>query len=269
MSAMRSGADLVSGLLALAEEAGASTMAVYGSDFCASNKVDRSPVTEADLRSDAIIGAGLARLFPGIPVVSEECLRQHPPQPDQAYFLVDPLDGTKEFIARTGEFTVNIALVQHGVAIAGVVFAPARGQMYHAARGEGAFRTQHGVTQRIRVKPYAAGERLRVVGSRSHGGPRLADWVAGLRVPQDFTPAGSSLKFCRVAEGEAHLYPRLGRTCQWDTAAAQCVLEESGGSVTDLRGESLRYFPTDGWFNPEFIAWGGEECLALCRTLRE
>ena len=260
---------LVDQLCAIARDAGAEVMSVYASPIAAAAKEDSSPVTEADLRADRVIRAALERLWPDIPVVSEESRPARMPESFSLFFLVDPLDGTKEFIARSGEFTVNIALIHDGVAIAGVVSAPARGQMYHAAMGLGAYRTCNGATQRIHVQPYTAREPLRIVGSRSHGGERLASWVEALHVPLEFSAAGSSLKFCRIAEGAAHLYPRLGRTCHWDTAAAQCVLEQAGGRVTDLRGRTLRYEPRDGWFNADFIASCSEESLALCAALRE
>jgi 3'(2'), 5'-bisphosphate nucleotidase len=245
-------------------------MSVYAGAFSAAEKEDSSPVTEADLRADGAIRAALERVCPGLPVVSEESRPQRMPDGASPFFLVDPLDGTKEFIARTGDFTVNIALIRHGFAVAGAVFAPARGLMYHAAAGQGALRSRDGVSHRIHVRPYTARKPVRIVGSRSHGGARLAAWVEALQVPMQFSAAGSSLKFCRVAEGAAHLYPRLGRTYHWDTAAAQCVLEEAGGGmVTDLRGSRLRYEPRDGWFNTEFIASCGARSLALCGALKE
>jgi 3'(2'), 5'-bisphosphate nucleotidase len=267
VSSQRSSADLISSLQALAKDAGASTMAVYDTVFDANVKADRSPITEADLRSDAIIQAGLAQLYPGIPVVSEERLPEHLPDPDQPYFLVDPLDGTKEFMARTGEFTVNIALVRRGIPLAGVVFAPALGELFYAAVGVGAFRNDASGVRTIKVRAYDPAKGLCIVGSRSHGGERLATWVDRLQVQREFTAAGSSLKFCRVAEGAADLYPRLGPTSLWDTAAAQCVLEQAGGTVTDLGGQSLRYEPRQGWLNPEFIAWADTASFALCATL--
>lgn len=261
-------ASVLPPLCELAQQAGQQIMAVYAADFTASTKADHSPLTEADLRADAVIRKGLARLFPGIPVVSEESLPEALPDAGQTYFLVDPLDGTKEFVARTGEFTVNIALVHRGRPVAGVVFAPATGEMFYAAAGAGAFRRDSTSERSIRVRPYTPAEPLRIVGSRSHGGARLAHWVDALPVARTFAPAGSSLKFCRVAEGTADLYPRLGPTCLWDTAAAQCVLEQAGGQVTDLCGQPLRYEPRPGWLNPEFLAFGDPACLPLCAPLR-
>ncbi|MEO5672721.1 MAG: 3'(2'),5'-bisphosphate nucleotidase CysQ, partial [Ramlibacter sp.] len=223
-------------LCGIADLAGAEVMAVYGTEFASVVKDDASPLTEADLRADAVIREGLARHFPGVPVVSEESLPAALPPAGGAYFLVDPLDGTKEFVAKTDQFTVNIALVEGGDVVAGVVLAPALGELFYAAVGKGAFRRDAGGTRAIRAGRYEPQRPLRIVGSRSHGGARLADWLVALPVPREFTPAGSSLKFCRVAEGAADLYPRLGPTCLWDTAAAQCVLEQAGGGVTDLAG---------------------------------
>ena len=261
-------ARLLEELRLLAERAGGEVMAVYATDFAAVAKDDQSPLTEADLRADAVIRAGLAQLCPGVPVVSEESLPEIPPPEDQPYFLVDPLDGTKEFVARTGEFTVNVALVLRGEVLAGVVHAPALGETFFAAAGQGAWRRDARGSRPIRVARYDRAAPLRIVGSRSHGGARLAAWVDALAVQREFSPAGSSLKFCRVAEGVADLYPRLGPTCLWDTAAAQCVLEQAGGRVTDLAGVSLRYRPTPGWLNPEFVAFSDAACLALCEPLR-
>jgi 3'(2'),5'-bisphosphate nucleotidase len=255
-------------LCGLAEQAGAEVMAVYGTAFNASVKDDHSPVTEADLRADAVICAGLSRLFPGVPIISEESLPSSPPPSDRPFFLVDPLDGTKEFIARTGEFTVNIALVDRGVAVAGVVLAPASGELFYAAHGLGAFRHDSRGTRPLKVRPYDPDLPLRVVGSRSHGGARLAAWLESLPVTYEFAPAGSSLKFCRVAEGCADVYPRLGPTSLWDTAAAQCILEQAGGRVTDLAGRPLLYDARGGWLNPEFVAWSDKACLAFCECLR-
>ena len=243
-------------------------MAVYGTDFSVESKDDHSPLTEADLRADAVIREGLDRLFPGIPVVSEECPIGSLPQDDEPFFLVDPLDGTKEFVARTGEFTVNIALVHRGTVICGVVLAPALGELFYASEYQGAFRRDAHGTRPIRVRGFDPARPLRIVGSRSHGGARLATWLDSLTIGREVAAAGSSLKFCRVAEGAADLYPRLGPTCQWDTAAGQCILEQAGGGVQDLAGQPLRYKPRMGWLNPEFVAWGDPAFLKLCDSLR-
>jgi 3'(2'), 5'-bisphosphate nucleotidase len=266
---MKRGAALLEILCGLADRAGEQVAAVYSAKGIATHlKPDRSPLTEADLRADAVIRDGLAHSFEGIPVVTEESIPHELPAASSRYFLVDPLDGTKEFVARTGEFTVNIALIEEGAAVAGVVLAPALGEMYYAAVGYGAHRRDARGTQRIRTTAYEPRRGLRIVGSRTHGGDRLKLWVDSLTMQHTFQPAGSSLKFCRIAEGAADVYPRLGPTCLWDTAAADCVLQQAGGHVTDLSGSPLRYEPRGDWLNPEFVAWSDPACLALCMPLR-
>ncbi|MEN9781368.1 MAG: 3(2),5-bisphosphate nucleotidase CysQ, partial [Pseudomonadota bacterium] len=176
-------------------------------------------------------------------------------------FLVDPLDGTKEFLKRNGEFTVNIALIEHGAPVAGVVLAPALGELFYAAQGLGAFKAQADGSgaQPIRCSAAPDDAPLRVVGSRSHGLGALDAWLAALKRPYVFTAAGSSLKFCRIAEGAADVYPRFGPTSQWDTAAGQCVLEQAGGRVVAAQAQPLRYGLDRLVINPEFVAWGGLE----------
>ena len=254
-------------LLQTAAAAAREIMAVYASAFSAHQKDDGSPVTEADLRADCVIRAGLAQHFAGVPVWSEESdaadgLHATTPR----FFLVDPLDGTKEFIKRNGEFTINIALIEHGVPVAAVVQAPALGEVFHAARGVGAFaaRADGSGAHALRCQPDAATSvpaslpaataPLRVLGSRSHGLQQLDAWLATLGRPYTLQSVGSSLKFCRIAQGEADVYPRFGPTSQWDTAAGQCVLEAAGGRVCDLQGRSLRYGRDRDVINPDFIA---------------
>ena len=225
-------------LCAIAESAGREIMDVYAGDFDSWRKADASPLTEADLRADAVIRKGLEQAFPGVFILSEESVSAGPAGGD-TFFLVDPLDGTKEFLKRNDEFTVNIALVHDGRAIAGVVQAPASGELFYAAQGEGAWqRTATGVVP-LKTTPPAPGAPLRVMGSRSHGGEALARWLAKLQVEYSFVAAGSSLKFCRIAQGRADIYPRHGPTNQWDTAAAQAVLEQAGGAVLDPLGQPL------------------------------
>lgn len=239
----------------IAVAAGREVMAVYRTDFASWEKSDTSPLTQADLRSDAVIRSGLEKAFPGVFILSEESVSQGPRQAE-AFFLVDPLDGTREFLKRNDEFTVNIALVEEGESVAGVVFAPALGELFYAARGLGAWkRTAAGVT-RLGVIRAAASGPLRIIGSRSHGGEAQAAWLARLSCEHAFVAAGSSLKFCRIAEGAADIYPRLGPTNQWDTAAAQAVLQEAGGVVLDPAGRPLRYGLDRPMLNPHFIALG-------------
>ena len=218
-----------------------------------SHKEDTSPVTEADLASHGVLVTHLAHLLPGCQVVSEEDpaslgFRQSAGR----FWLIDPLDGTKEFIARNGEFTVNIALIEEGRSTLGVVYAPAIDALYWGGAGLGAFRCIGGETTAITVASARAGEAHRMVASKSHLNEATRDMIDCLgRVT--LVQAGSSLKFCRMAEGEADIYPRLAPTCEWDTAAGQAVLQGAGGVVVDLQGRPLLYGKPDV-LNPQFIA---------------
>jgi 3'(2'),5'-bisphosphate nucleotidase len=253
-------------MLEIAQAAGRAVMQVYAAGGWVQAKADASPLTEADLRADTVIRNALAASFPGVAVVSEESA---PAQGDDgsggaagaagaaskgAYFLVDPLDGTREFLLRNGEFTVNIALVDGDAAIAGAVVAPALRQSYFAARGRGAWRADAAGSVPLRVRQRDAGAPLRIIASRSHGSGPLEARLASLAVPYELVTAGSSLKFCRVAEGAADIYPRLAPTSQWDTAAAQCVLECAGGLVWGSDGQPLRYGRGRPLRNPLFVA---------------
>jgi 3'(2'), 5'-bisphosphate nucleotidase len=240
-------------VVALAQRAGAAVMEVYARHTVgARDKAPGSPVTDADLASHDVIVAGLRALTPEVPVLSEEsasvayAVRREWP----AFWLVDPLDGTKEFISRNGEFTVNIALVDGRQPVLGVVHAPAVGATYFAAKGVGAFKAEAGAPRPIGAGTERA-PRLRVVASRSHSGPETEAFLARLGAV-DRVSMGSSLKLCLVAEGQAHLYPRFGPTMEWDTAAAQCVVEIAGGAVTDLGGRPLVYNKPD-LHNPGFM----------------
>jgi sulfate adenylyltransferase subunit 2/3'(2'), 5'-bisphosphate nucleotidase len=242
-------------------KAGAEILRIYATDFTVASKDDQSPVTEADGAAERIILEGLARIAPDIPVVAEEeASTGHIPETESRFFLVDPLDGTKEFISRNGEFTVNIALIENGEPIRGAVYAPALGRLYWGARGEGAYVAEvkdgvMGPSTPIRTR-LAPAEGLTAVGSRSHGGDETAEYLKAFHV-NTFRAAGSSLKFCLVAEGDADIYPRLGRTMQWDTAAGDAVLRAAGGRVETLDGETLFYGKTrSGFDNPHFVAFG-------------
>lgn len=230
-------------ICALAKEAGAAIMAVYDSPFAVEMKEDKSPLTAADRASHEVIEAGLLALHPEIPVLSEE--GKGIPYEERAewrrFWLVDPLDGTKEFIKRNGEFTVNIALIEEGVPVAGVVYLPARERLYWGVSGEGAWLEESGSEAvRIHTRRLPAGAGLTVVQSRSHPSPELDDYLKGINVAASVS-VGSSLKFCVVAEGKADLYPRLGPTMEWDTAAGQAVVECAGGKVIDLANRRLTY----------------------------
>ena len=240
-------------LCRIAEAAAREVMAVYAAGIESWSKPDHSPVTHADLRSDAVIRAGLNESFPGVFIFSEESPAD-PGGDRETFFLVDPLDGTKEFIQRNGEFTVNIALVQRGEPVAGVVLAPALGELFFGGRGAGAWKKEPGGATPLHVARRVPHEPLRVIGSRSHGGEALARWLARLPGEYRFVAAGSSLKFCRIAQGLADLYPSIGLTCQWDTAAGQAVLQAAGGAVLDPQGRPLCYGVLRPALNPNFVA---------------
>ena len=246
---------LLDTLCAVAEEAGRAIMEVYAGDFHAVEKDDQSPLTVADTRADAIIRARLESAFPDIYILSEESRSAAAlSATEAAFFLVDPLDGTKEFIKRNGEFTVNIALIVDELPVAGVVFAPALSTMYFAGDGLGAWRRNADGLCELKAAQWQAPSTLQVIGSRSHGAEELHKWLESLPGPYEFVAAGSSLKFCRVAEGKAHVYPRFGPTSQWDTAAAHCVLQMAGGVVMTLDGQPLRYGLSRPILNEYFLA---------------
>jgi 3'(2'), 5'-bisphosphate nucleotidase len=249
-------------LLRLAEFASREIMAVYASDFAVMSKADLSPVTEADALAEKVILKGLAEHWPTIPVLAEEqAAAGHMPELGSRFFLVDPLDGTKEFTSRNGEFTVNIALVENGVAVMGVVYAPAKNEMFWGVAGHGAAMATVAPmavlddmkwTAIHTRKPKPAG--LTVVASRSHMDLQTENYLKDVKV-KSLTSAGSSLKFCLVARGEADLYPRFGRTMEWDTGAGQAVLEAAGGKVMCTDGKPLIYGKAErGFDNPAFIA---------------
>ncbi|MEL6127864.1 MAG: 3'(2'),5'-bisphosphate nucleotidase CysQ [Pseudomonadota bacterium] len=242
----------------LALEAGARIMEVYGSDdFGVKSKDDESPVTVADEAADALISAGLRAAFPDIPLVTEEQADTHDLSV-ATFLIVDPLDGTKEFIKRRGEFTVNIALVEEGVPTRGVVYAPAIGRLFYTdAEGRsveesGDFGTVPGAVTPMRVStPDNAA--LSVVASKSHRDQATDDYIAKYRT-RDMVSAGSSLKFCLVAAGEADLYPRLGRTMEWDTAAGDAVLRGAGGHMVRFEDHAPFSYGKEGFANGFFIA---------------
>jgi len=249
-------AELTRACCAIARTAGAAIMKVYAGEFDVERKGDNSPLTAADLAAHHAIVDGLALLTPQIPVLSEESAEQvaWPLRRQWArYWLVDPLDGTREFVKRNGEFTVNIALIEGHVPVLGVVYAPAIEEMYWAWRGGDAKFSTNSQSGDLRTRQ--RGTPLIVAGSRSHADPRMQTALARLG-PHEMYALGSSLKFCRTARGEADLYLRYGPTSEWDTAAGQCVLEQAGGGITDLAGAELRYNTKDSLLNPDFMAFG-------------
>jgi 3'(2'), 5'-bisphosphate nucleotidase len=249
-------------LLSIAQLAAQDIMAIYASDFAVATKADLSPVTEADALAEKTILAGLAQHWPDVPVLAEEQTAAGViPILGKRFFLVDPLDGTKEFLSRNGEFTVNIALVENGTPVRGVVYAPAINRMFWGDRELGAAMANVAPADSLRDKKWqhikvraAPSDGLTVVASRSHADEATEAYLAKHTVKKR-TSAGSSLKFCLVAAGEADLYPRFGRTMEWDTGAGQAVLEAAGGKVCGEDGAPLTYGKAErGFDNPAFIA---------------
>ena len=258
---MTSAAEIESVLRTLSLAAGRLIMEVRGrTDLGTESKADESPVTEADLAADRLIAEGLAERFPEIPAVTEENAESHRESGHRRFFLVDPLDGTKEFVRREGEFTVNIALVEEGVPVAGVVLAPAVGRLFRTADG-GAVEERvgpdgepvEGSARPLRVST-PDNEALVVIASKSHRDKATDDYIASYSVAR-FTSAGSSLKFCLLAAGEADFYPRLGRTMEWDTAAGEAVLRAAGGEVVRFDDHAPMRYGKPGYENPFFLAF--------------
>jgi len=250
-------------VIGIARRAGREILDVYGTDFETSAKADNSPLTQADLRAHRLIAEELAALQPSLPVLSEESAEIPWTQRRgwQRYWLVDPLDGTKEFVSRNGEFTVNIALIDGHRPVLGVVHIPVSDTTYSGIPGLGAWREANDRARLPIGVRRLARQPLRVVGSRSHGNSAMQQALDALG-PHELRPAGSSIKLCLVADGSADLYPRLGPTSEWDIAAGQAVVEAAGGQVVRLSdGTPLRYNAQKGYLNPEFLAYGDPECF--------
>lgn len=263
---------LLDALIDAALEAGRITLDVYDQDFEVAFKADESPVTAADSAAEAVILRHLARAAPGIPVVAEEeAAAGRVPVTGSEFFLVDPLDGTKEFVQKRGDFTVNIALIRNGVPVLGVVYAPANSRLFAGTVfDETAFQsvqnarvTQHAPRVPMQVRS-APAKGITAVASRSHRTPDTDAYLAQFTVDQ-LVSVGSSLKFCLVAAGEADLYPRMGPTMEWDTAAGHAVLLAAGGSVVNLDGSPFRYAKPE-FRNPGFIAFGDPTLLAAAKA---
>jgi 3'(2'), 5'-bisphosphate nucleotidase len=246
----------------IARRAGRAILEVYGGDFEAKAKADQSPLTEADLAAHRLILAELSRITPELPVLSEESASEISSEERLSwgrYWLVDPLDGTKEFVARNGEFTVNIALIDGNRPVLGVVHIPVSDTTYSGIPGMGAWREANEraltpISVRRPARPV-----LRVLGSRSHGSPKLAENLKAMG-PHELISAGSSIKLCLVADGSCDFYPRLGPTSEWDIGAGQAVLEAAGGQVVDLEGKALGYNARPTLLNPDFLAYGDPDC---------
>jgi len=251
---------LVDPVVAMTRQAGDAILEVYATHFDVQNKADESPLTQADLQSHHSLVAGLQALTPEVPIISEE---GGLPEFDvrsrwQRYWLIDPLDGTKEFVNRNGEFTVNVALIVDHRPVLGVVHVPVQQRTFVGCEGIGSsVRDGNDPPRPIRSAASSASP-VRVVGSRSHRGSSLDAWLDKLG-DYDMVPMGSSLKFCVIAEGLADVYPRLGPTSEWDTAAAQAVVEQAGGTVLELDGKPLSYNGKADILNPHFIVFGPDD----------
>lgn len=251
---------MIDHLLQTAQIAGEAIMRIYEQPFDVAQKADNSPLTEADTAANQIIIAALTQRYPDIPYISEEskltdyAIRQT----WQACWLIDPLDGTKEFVKRNGEFTVNIALVRQGIPVIGVVYVPVTQTMYYAIEGEGSYRIQNGITQKLLIDPIEPDKAVRIVASRSHLNADTEQYIAAQQARYgqvELVSSGSSLKFCLLAEGRAHLYPRFAPTMEWDTAAGHIVATEAGAKIAQYpNGEALRYNKAN-LLNPYFLVW--------------
>lgn len=248
---------MLEALIAVAQDAGAVVMRHYRDGAAARKKADKSPVTDADHDAEALILAALKRIAPGIAIIAEEeAAAGRLPPIGEKFFLVDPLDGTREFLDRNGEFTVNIALIENGAPVMGVVLAPAQDRLFAGVVGTNAFEISNGQRRAIAARA-APKEGMVAVASRSHPDHKTDEILSMYNVAR-IVSAGSSLKFCLIAAGEADIYPRHGRTMEWDTAAGHAVLCAAGGRVTLLDGRTpLTYGKTaDAFANPHFVAWG-------------
>jgi 3'(2'), 5'-bisphosphate nucleotidase len=247
--------ELLEELARIASGAGAIVLEVYRSDFQVVGKSDASPVTQGDVYAEQYVLRELSALTPAVPIVSEEAAATgNMPSVESPFWLVDPLDGTKEFVSRNGEFTINIALIEDGEPVLGIVLAPALGRMFGGGRSLGAFVDDNGQRRPIGCRRPPS-EGLTVVASRYHGDRQTLEAHLAAHPVSHVIYTGSSLKFCKIAAGEADLYPRLGRTMEWDTAAGHAVLAAAGGSVLALDGKPLRYGKPQ-FINPHFIAEG-------------
>ena len=249
--------ELLSQVEQLAVKAGVAILEIYESgDFGVDHKTDDSPLTKADLASHQVIIQGLSAITPDIPVLSEESaqISYEERKTWDKYWLVDPLDGTKEFIKRNGEFTVNIALIEKGKPVLSCVYVPVSKVSYSAAVGVGVYKREKRKKRAISVMKHSRFKPT-IVGSRSHMSDDVKAYLERLG-QHELVSMGSSLKFCLVAEGKADLYPRLGLTSEWDTAAAQCIVEQAGGYVVTLDGKPLKYNSKDSLLNPHFMVYG-------------
>jgi len=257
MSGIKEPCELLNAVVDLARDAGRRIMKFYKQDISIEHKEDRTPLTEADMAAHNAIVAGLSVLTPDIPVLSEESADIPFEERSQwdCYWLVDPLDGTREFIKHNGEFTVNIALIQNHRPILGVIVVPVSGLCYYACDGQGAFKQEpDSKPVPIKIRPYDP-THLVIAGSRSHRSDKLGEFLANVG-EHHLISMGSSLKSCLVAEGKADIYARFGPTSEWDTAAAHCIVEQAGGIVTNMQMNPLQYNTKESVLNPPFFVIG-------------
>lgn len=247
--------QLLQPVIAIAAQASTDILGIYNSDFAIRHKDDNTPLTAADIASHNIICKGLASLTPDIPILSEESatIAWATRKTWDTYWLVDPLDGTREFINRNGEFTVNIALIHAHHSVLGVVHVPVGDSCYFASSNGGAYKSVNGSRpSRIHTRPTSS-KKFIVAGSRSHESDQQRQFFKSLGPATEIVNIGSSLKFCLIAEGELDIYPRFGPTSEWDTAAAQCIVEQAGGVVTDMQLNRLKYNTKQSLLNPDFV----------------
>jgi len=241
-------------VIAISKEAGALLMRYFNDGYEVMKKGDNSPVTNADIEANTLITKALKALDANIPVIAEE--DETLGDATQHFWLVDPLDGTRAFVAGEPEFTVNVGLIENGTPVMGVIYVPAQGMLYYGASGHGAFRQKDGgEIEKIHVRPLPE-EGYVVVKSKSHPSPKTMEFLETIKV-KEMIAGSSSVKFCQVAEGSADIYPRFGRTMEWDTAAGHAILNAAGGSVTTTDGKPFTYGKA-GFENPHFIAWNHE-----------
>ncbi|WP_353483023.1 3'(2'),5'-bisphosphate nucleotidase CysQ [Haliscomenobacter sp.] len=252
--------QLIAEITQIARQAGATILDIYAqeADFQVEHKADSSPLTIADRRANAIICSALEALPVQFPIISEE--NQQIPYTERQHFtkawLVDPLDGTKEFLKRNGDFTVNIALINAGEIELGVVYIPVFDEMYYATKGGGAFKEKNGMVQRLQALPFTMSDTgLKVISSRSHMNTETEAFIQQLDQPE-LVSRGSSLKFLLIALGQAQVYPRMAPTMEWDTGAAQIILEEAGGQVIDQNTNAPLRYNKENLLNPYFVAYG-------------
>jgi len=247
--------NLLPSIIEISEKAAGVILKFYNSDFSIKEKDDHTPVTSADIAAHQCITQALSELTPNIPVLSEEDagIPFHIRKSWDTYWLVDPLDGTREFIKKNGEFSVNIALIQNQKSILGVIYIPVSGICYYASQSNGAYKRVSSQTTKINVRPCER-DSIIIAGSRSYRDSSLDNFLSNIG-RYEIISMGSSIKSCLVAEGKVDIYPRLGPTSEWDTAAAQCIVEEAGGYVTDTSLQPLRYNTKDILLNPHFLVF--------------